>query len=182
MFDASVCATDSRQACSRFLTGFDIRETRPRQTNVEKTPVVEDAWRTWKQHRELLLRLSYAPAEVKADFEIAVVWLAVELTKVALFVMTLSYFGAIFLQAFPGECTEAFLDDHPRPFEFHGDVPTRLNDDDSKIAVKHTVLRAMQIGTTKCDFGNNCRNSTCRFMINRLTCHPAGLVPDCSLM
>ena len=44
------------------------------------------------------------------DFGFADVWLAGELTKVALFVMTLPYSDSIFIQAFPRECTEAFLE------------------------------------------------------------------------
>jgi transposase len=43
--------------------------------------------------------------------------------SVALFVMTLPYSGAIFMQAFPRECTETFLEGHRRAFEFFGGVP-----------------------------------------------------------
>ncbi|MEQ8854859.1 hypothetical protein [Gimesia sp.] len=44
------------------------------------------------------------------DFGFADVWPDGTLTKVALFVMTLPYSDAIFIQAFPQECTEAFLE------------------------------------------------------------------------
>lgn len=40
--------------------------------------------------------------------------LAGERTKVALFVMTLPYCDALFMQAFPRECTEAFQEGHQR--------------------------------------------------------------------
>ena len=98
--------------------------------------VVKDAVRAWKQHhREVFLPLSHPPGEAQVDFGFADVWLARELTKVALFVMTLPYSDAIFIQAFPRECTEAFLEGHRRAFEFFGGVPTRISYDNSKIAV-----------------------------------------------
>lgn len=79
--------------------------------------------------------LSHPPGEAQVDFGFADVWLEGELTKVALFVMTLPYSDAIFIQAFPRECTEVFLEGHRRAFEFFGGVPTRISYDNSKIAV-----------------------------------------------
>ena len=49
--------------------------------------------------------------------------------------MTLPYSDAIFLCAFPRECTEAFLEGHVRAFAFFGGVPRRISYDNSKIAV-----------------------------------------------
>ena len=49
--------------------------------------------------------------------------------------MTLPYSGAIFIQAFPRECTETFLEGHRRAFEFFGGVPRRISYDNSAIAV-----------------------------------------------
>lgn len=98
--------------------------------------IVKNAVRAWKQHhREVFLPLSHPPGEAQVDFGFADVWLAGELTKVALFVMTLPYSDAIFIQAFPRECTEAFLEGHRRAFDFFGGVPTRISYDNSKIAV-----------------------------------------------
>ena len=98
--------------------------------------IVKVAVRAWKQHhREVFLPLSHPPGEAQVDFGFADVWLEGELTKVALFVMTLPYSDAIFIQAFPRECTEAFLEGHRRAFEFFGGVPTRISYDNSKIAV-----------------------------------------------
>lgn len=98
--------------------------------------IVKDAVRAWKQHhREVFLPLSHPPGEAQVDFGFADVWLEGELTKVALFVMTLPYSDAIFIQAFPRECTEAFLEGHRRAFDFFGGVPTRISYDNSKIAV-----------------------------------------------
>lgn len=98
--------------------------------------IVKDAVREWKQqHREVFLPLSHPPGEAQVDFGFADVWLAGELTKVALFVMTLPYSDAVYMQAFPRECTEAFLEGHRRAFDFVGGVPARISYDNSKIAV-----------------------------------------------
>jgi transposase len=98
--------------------------------------VVKDAVRAWKQsHQEVFLPLSHPPGEGQVDFGEATVRLSGQETKVALFVMTLPYSGAIFLQAFPRECTETFLEGHRRAFEYFGGVPKRLSYDNSAIAV-----------------------------------------------
>ena len=49
--------------------------------------------------------------------------------------MTLPYSDAIFVRAFPRECTEAFLEGHVRAFAFFGGVPRRISYDNLKIAV-----------------------------------------------
>ena len=59
--------------------------------------------------------------------------------QVALFVMTLPYSDAIYIQTFPRECTESFLEGHTRACEFLGGVPTRISYDNSKIAVAKIV-------------------------------------------
>src|SRR5689334_18587580 len=98
--------------------------------------VVKDAVRSWKQsHQEVFLPLSHPPGEAQVDFGEATIRLAGQETKVALFVMTLPYSGAIFLQAFPRECTETFLEGHRRAFEHFGGVPRRISYDNSAIAV-----------------------------------------------
>ena len=98
--------------------------------------VVKDAVRAWKQsHQEVFLPLSHPPGEAQADFGEGTIRLAGQETKVALFVMTLPYSGAIFLQAFPRECTETFLEGHRRAFEHFGGVPRRISYDNSAIAV-----------------------------------------------
>jgi transposase len=98
--------------------------------------VVKDAVREWKQsHQEVFLPLSHPPGEAQVDFGEATIQLGGIETKVALFVMTLPYSGAIYVQAFPRECTETFLEGHRRAFEFFGGVPTRISYDNSAIAV-----------------------------------------------
>jgi len=47
----------------------------------------------------------------------------------------LPYSDALFLCAFPRECTEAFLEGHVRAFAFFGGVPRRISYDNSRIAV-----------------------------------------------
>jgi len=102
--------------------------------------IVQEAVRAWKeQSREVFLPLSHPPGEAQVDFGFADVWLNGELTKVALFVMTLPYSDAIFIQTFPRECTEAFLEGHKRAFDFFRGVPTRISYDNSKIAVARFV-------------------------------------------
>jgi transposase len=62
--------------------------------------------------------------------------------------MTLPYSGAIFIQAFPRECTETFLEGHRRAFEFFGGVPRRISYDNSAIAVIE-VLQGRERKLTK---------------------------------
>jgi len=109
--------------------------------------IVKDAVRAWKQqHREVFLPLAHPPGEAQVDFGYAYVDLAGERQQVALFVMTLPYSDALFIQAFPRECTEAFLEGHKRAFAFFGGVPTRISYDNLKIAVaKITGSRTRQV-------------------------------------
>ena len=98
--------------------------------------VVEDAVRAWRQtHQEVFLPLVHPPGEAQVDFGEATIRQEGVERKVALFVMTLPYSGAIFIQAFPRECTETFLEGHRRAFEFFGGVPYRISYDNSAIAV-----------------------------------------------
>ena len=102
--------------------------------------IVKDAVRAWREsHREVFLPLSHPPGEAQVDFGFAQVLLDGEPTKVALFVMTLPYSDAIYVQAFPKECTEVFLEGHKRAFAFWGGVPTRISYDNSKISVAKIV-------------------------------------------
>ena len=98
--------------------------------------VVKDAVREWRiSRREVFLPLSHPPGEAQVDFGEATVRIAGKETKVALFVMTLPYSGAMFVQAFPKECTETFMEGHRRAFEELGGVPRRISYDNSAIAV-----------------------------------------------
>jgi hypothetical protein len=83
--------------------------------------------------------LVHRPGEAQVDFGEAQVKLCGQQVKVALFVMTCPYSDAIFCQAFPRECTEAFQEGHKRAFEFFDGVPRRISYDNSKIAVAKIV-------------------------------------------
>ena len=109
--------------------------------------MVKAAVREWKDIRkEVFVPLSQLPGEAQVDFGFAYVDLAGERQQVALFVMTLPYSDALFIQAFPRECTEAFLEGHNRAFRFIGGVPRKIRYDNSKIAVaKITGSRERQV-------------------------------------
>src|SRR5262249_48012209 len=97
---------------------------------------VKDAVRAWRRsHAEVFVPLAHPPGEAQVDFGEAEVTLDGRPTKVAVFVMTLPYSDAIYSQAFPRECTEAFLEGHARAFAFFGGVPRRISYDNLKIAV-----------------------------------------------
>jgi transposase len=111
--------------------------------------VVKDAVREWKQSRqEVFLPLSHPPGEAQVDFGEATIKLNGVEMKVALFVMTLPYCGAMFIQVFPRECTETFLEGHLRAFEYFGGVPRRISYDNSAIAVIE-VLKGRERKLTK---------------------------------
>ncbi|QDU88970.1 Integrase core domain protein [Pirellulimonas nuda] len=97
---------------------------------------VKEAVREWRQgSQEVFLPLSHPPGEAQVDFGYAYVDLAGERVQVALFVMTLPYSDALFIQAFPRECTESFQEGHKRAFEFFGGVPKRISYDNSRVAI-----------------------------------------------
>jgi transposase len=98
--------------------------------------VVKDAVRAWKRvHREAYVPLSHPLGEAQVDFGEAVVDLDGERVKVCLFVMSLPYSDAVFVKAYPRECTEAFHDGHVEAFAFFGGVPRRISYDNTRIAV-----------------------------------------------
>ena len=72
--------------------------------------MVKAAVREWKDARkEVFVPLSHPPGEAQVDFGFAYVDIAGERQQVALFVMTLPYSDSIFIQAFPRECTKAYV-------------------------------------------------------------------------
>lgn len=83
--------------------------------------------------------LGCAGGEADVDVGEATIRLDGQERKVALFVMTLPYSGAIFLQTFSRECTETFLEGHRRAFEFFEGVPHRIGYDNSAIAVIEVI-------------------------------------------
>lgn len=97
---------------------------------------MKDAVRVWKQTRkEVFLPLRHPPGEGQVDLGFADVYLGDELVQAALFVMTLPYSDAFYIQAFPCECTESFQEGHRRAIEFFGAVPHRIGYDNTKITI-----------------------------------------------
>jgi transposase len=98
--------------------------------------VIKEAVAAWRlRSAEVFVPLAHRPGEAQVDFGQAEVTLDGQTATVVLFVMTLPYSDAIFVCAFPRECTEAFLEGHVRAFTFFGGVPRRISYDNSKIAV-----------------------------------------------
>ena len=79
--------------------------------------------------------LSQPPGQAQVDFGHAVARIGGRLAKVVFFVMSLVHSDAMFVMAFPRECTEAFLEAHVRAFAFFGFVPNRISYDSTKVAV-----------------------------------------------
>jgi transposase len=101
---------------------------------------VKDAVRELKVGRkEVFLPLTHPPGEAQVDFGFAKVVLAGVETDVAVFVMSLPYSDAVYLQVFPRECTETFQEGHARAFAFLGGVPRRIAYDNTKTAVAKIV-------------------------------------------
>ena len=79
--------------------------------------------------------LSHAPGEAQADFGEAQVVIASVEQKAHFMAFDLPHSDDCFVQAFPGETTEAFLEAHVRAFEYFGGVPRRILYDNTKLAV-----------------------------------------------
>jgi transposase len=98
--------------------------------------IVKDAVRAIKKtSKEVFMPLSQRPGESQVDFGHALANFDGILRKIAFFVMSLVHSDAMFVMAFPRECTEAFLEAHVRAFEFFGLVPKRISYDNTRIAI-----------------------------------------------
>jgi transposase len=98
--------------------------------------IVKDAIREIKKtSKEVFMPLSQRPGEAQVDFGQAVVKLNGTLKKVIFFVMSMVHSDAMFVMAFPRECTEAFMEAHVRAFDFFGFVPNRISYDNTRVAI-----------------------------------------------
>ena len=61
------------------------------------------------------------------------------LQKIHFFVMSMVHSDAMFVMAFPRECTEAFLEAQVQAFAFFGFVPRRITYDNSRIPVARII-------------------------------------------
>jgi len=102
---------------------------------------VKDAVRELRRQapKEVFMPLVQRPGEAQVDVGYALARLGGRLTKVAFFVMSLVHSDALFVRAFPRECTEAFLEAHVAAFAFFGFVPTRISYDNTKAAVSQIL-------------------------------------------
>ena len=98
---------------------------------------VKDAVRQLRRQapKEVFMPLTQPPGEAQVDFGHALACIGGRLTKIAFFVMSLVHSDAMFVMAFPRECTEAFLEAHLAAFAFFGFVPRRISYDNMKVAV-----------------------------------------------
>jgi transposase len=104
--------------------------------------VVQEEVRRWKQRQsEVFMPLAHRPGEAQSDFGEATVIYRGQPRKAAMFVISLPFSDALFVQLFPRECTETFQEGHRRAFEFFAGVPKRISYDNTKIAVARVVQR-----------------------------------------
>ena len=85
--------------------------------------------------QEMFVPLSHAPGEAQADFGEAVVVIAGVEQTAHFMVFDLPHSDDCFVQAFPAETTEAFLEGHARAIQYFGAVPTRILYDNTTLAV-----------------------------------------------
>ena len=85
--------------------------------------------------QEMFVPLSHAAGEAQADFGEAIVAIAGVECKAHFMAFDLPHSDDCFVQAFPAETTEAFLEGHVGAFEYFGGVPTRILYDNTTLAV-----------------------------------------------
>ena len=85
--------------------------------------------------QEMFIPLTHAPGEAQADFGEAQVVIGGVEQKAHYLAMDLPHSDDCFVQAFPAETTEAFLEGHAGAFEYFGGVPTRILYDNTTLAV-----------------------------------------------
>jgi transposase len=98
--------------------------------------IVKDAIRQIKKtSKEVFMPLSQRPGEAQVDFGHALANFNGTLKKIVFFVMSMVHSDAMFVMAFPRECTESFLESHVRAFDFFGCVPKRISYDNTRVAI-----------------------------------------------
>jgi transposase len=85
--------------------------------------------------QEMFVPLSHAPGEAQADFGQAQVVIAGAEQTAHFMAFDLPHSDDCFVQAFPAETTEAFLEGHVRAFAYFGGVPRRILYDNTALAV-----------------------------------------------
>src|SRR3974390_815636 len=85
--------------------------------------------------QEMFVPLTHAPGEAQGDFGEAEVAMAGGEQTAHYQAFDLPHSDDCFVQAFPAETTEAFLEGHVRAFAYWGSVPTRILYDNTRLAV-----------------------------------------------
>ena len=112
--------------------------------------IVKDAVRQVKKtSKEVFMPLSQRPGEAQVDFGHALANFNGTLKKVVFFVMSMVHCDAMFVMAFPRECTEAFMQAHVRAFDFFGCVPNRISYDNTRIAITKILTHHKRKHTTE---------------------------------
>lgn len=89
--------------------------------------------------QEVFMPLTHRPGEAQVDFGEALVKMAGVLRKVMFFAMALPYSDAMFIVAYPRECTETFQDGHARALAFFDGVPRRISYDNARTSVSEII-------------------------------------------
>lgn len=101
---------------------------------------VKDAVRELRRTtQEVFAPLVHRPGEAQMDFGQALVKMDGVLRKVMFFAMALPYSDAMFIVAYPRECTETFQDGHVRALQFFGGVPHRISYDNARTSVSQII-------------------------------------------
>jgi transposase len=112
--------------------------------------IVKDAVRQIKKtSKEVFMPLSQRPGEAQVDFGHALANFNGTLKKIVFFVMSMVHSDAMFVMAFPRECTESFLEAHVRAFDFFGCVPKRISYDNTRVAVTKILTNHKRKHTTE---------------------------------
>jgi len=85
--------------------------------------------------QEMFIPLTHAPGEAQADFGQAEVVIAGVQQTAHFMAFSLPYSDDCFVQAFPAETMEAFLEGHVCAFAYFGGVPRQILSDNTKLAV-----------------------------------------------
>jgi len=88
-----------------------------------------------QRQREVFVPLAHPPGHAQADFGEAWAVIGGVERKIHFFAMDLPHSDACFVQAYPGETTEAFCTGHTEAFSFFGKVPRSILYDNTRIAV-----------------------------------------------
>ena len=92
--------------------------------------------------------MSQPPGEAQFSFSEATLEIAGGRVKAALAVMMLPYSDALFVSAYPRECTEIFQAGHVAVFSLFGGIPTTTAYDNTSIAVSKIVGSERLTGAT----------------------------------